>query len=401
MIGFGYGYGYGGAMGGYAACVTAVENTDGLHQLGSNLKKIDWEKAELVPFVKDFFIEHAKVTARSPRYIEKWLKRNGVTRTGENIPRPVESFEEACFPGYIMEKVRHAGFSTPTPIQSVAWPVALKGLNLVGIASTGSGKTLAFALPGIVHINAQSRLNRGDGPIVLILAPTRELALQIRGEFEKFGESSDFRHTCVYGGVPKQEQIQELRRGVQVCIATPGRLIDLLEARATNLRRVTYLVLDEADRMLDMGFEPQIRQVLGQIRPDRQTLMWSATWPREVQQLAKDFLKEFVQINVGSLELTANKDVEQNIYVCSEEVKVAKLLELFRTVVKKRKALVFSATKRGSDQLAAALRKAGWKATAIHGANSQQQRELTLARFRKDPCGVLVATDVAGLFLIP
>lgn len=171
---------------------------------------------------------------------------------------------------------------------------------MIGIAETGSGKTLAFLLPGIVHINAQPLLRPGDGPIVLILAPTRELVEQIKQEASRFGSSSQIKHAVAYGGVPRRPQIQELRHGVEIVIACPGRLIDFLESNVTNLRRVTYLVLDEADRMLDMGFEPQIRKIVSQIRPDRQTLMWSATWPKEVQSLARDLCREDpVHINIG------------------------------------------------------------------------------------------------------
>jgi len=167
--------------------------------------------------------------------------------------------------------------------------MALSGRDVVGIAETGSGKTIAFCLPAIVHINAQALLSPGDGPIVLILAPTRELAVQIQQECTKFGKSSRIRNTCVYGGVPRGGQIRDLARGVEICIATPGRLIDMLESGKTNLKRVTYLVLDEADRMLDMGFEPQIRKIVDQIRPDRQTLMWSATWPKTSSRLSERF----------------------------------------------------------------------------------------------------------------
>jgi ATP-dependent RNA helicase DDX5/DBP2 len=139
---------------------------------------------------------------------------------------------------------------------------------------------------------------RGDGPIVLIIAPTRELAVQIQEECHKFGSSSRIKHTCVYGGAPRGPQVRDLTQGVEICIATPGRLIDMLDSRVTNLRRVTYLVLDEADRMLDMGFEPQIRKIVDQIRPDRQTLLWSATWPKEVQSIARDFLQNPYQVSI-------------------------------------------------------------------------------------------------------
>ena len=152
----------------------------------------------------------------------------------------------------------------------------------MGIAATGSGKTLSFILPAIVHINAQEYLRPGDGPIALVIAPTRELATQIEKEARKFGESSKIKITCVYGGVSKGPQARALRNGVEIVICTPGRMIDFLESNTTNLRRVTYLVMDEADRMLDMGFEKQIRSIVSQIRPDRQTLLWSATWPKHV-----------------------------------------------------------------------------------------------------------------------
>ena len=159
---------------------------------------------------------------------------------------------------------------------------------------------------------------QGDGPIVLVLAPTRELAIQIQQEANKFGSSSRIKNTCLYGGAPKGPQIRDLQKGVEIVIATPGRLIDLIEAGKTNLRRVTYLVLDEADRMLDMGFEPQLRKIVDQIRPDRQTLMWSATWPKEVKRLAQDYLKEYIQVNVGSMELSASKNITQIVEVCGQ-----------------------------------------------------------------------------------
>jgi ATP-dependent RNA helicase DDX5/DBP2 len=220
------------------------------------------------------------------------------------VPRPVTSFDEMSFPDYLMGTIKAQGFPAPTAIQCQSWPMALSGRDVVAIAQTGSGKTLSFALPAMLHINAyvsfffvniriadlildsQPLLAPGDGPIALVLAPTRELAVQIQQECTKFGSNSRIRNTAVYGGAPKGPQIRDLQRGVEVVIATPGRLIDMLETSKTNLRRVTYLVMDEADRMLDMGFEPQIRKIVSQIRPDRQTLMFSATWPKDVQKLA-------------------------------------------------------------------------------------------------------------------
>lgn len=217
--------------------------------------------------------------------------------------------------------IKILGYDQPTAIQAQGWPIALSGMDMVGIAQTGSGKTLAYMLPAIVHINNQPPIGRGEGPIALILAPTRELAQQIQQVAIDFGRSSYVRNTCIFGGAPKGPQARDLERGVEICIATPGRLIDFLQKGTTNLERCTYLVLDEADRMLDMGFEPQIRKIIEQIRPDRQTLMWSATWPKEVKKLAMDFLKDYVQVNIGSLQLSANHNILQIVDVCQEHEK--------------------------------------------------------------------------------
>ena len=307
------------------------------------------------------------MTNRPQRDIDEFRKSNEMSVHGRNIPRPVETFDEAGFPQYVLTEVKSQGFDNPTSIQSQGWPMALSGRDVVGIAETGSGKTLTYCLPAIVHINAQPLLAPGDGPIVLVLAPTRELAVQIQAEITKFGKSSRIRNTCVYGGVPKGPQIRDLSRGVEVCIATPGRLIDMLEAGRTNLRRVTYLVLDEADRMLDMGFEPQIRKIIGQIRPDRQTCMWSATWPKEVRQLASDFLNDYIQVNVGSLDLSANHRIHQIIEVVSDFEKRDKMIKHLEKIMETggSKVLIFTSTKRIADEITRFLRQDGWPALCM------------------------------------
>lgn len=191
----------------------------------------------------------------------------------------------------------------------------------MGIAETGSGKTLCYALPCIVHINAQELLQKGEGPISLVLVPTRELALQIYEEVQKFAKTSCIKCLAVYGGTDKQEQLKKLQSGIEFLIATPGRLIDLLSINATNLNRVTFVVLDEADRMLDLGFEPKIKDILSKIRPDRQTLMWSATWPLEVEQLAGQYFNEPVLIKIGTERLSACTSIEQHILCINEKDK--------------------------------------------------------------------------------
>jgi len=363
--------------------------------LGAGLHNIHWDMNSLPVFEKNFYMEHPDVTRRGDAEADRWRQGHQIIIEGQGIPKPCLTFEEASMPEYILREVMKYRFTAPTPIQSQGWPMALLGRDMVGISATGSGKTLAFLLPAMVHINAQPYLQPGDGPIVLVVAPTRELALQIKEECDKFGGSSGIKNTCVYGGVPKRAQVADLRAGVEIVVATPGRLIDHLEGGTTNLRRVTYLVLDEADRMLDMGFEPQIRKVVSQIRPDRQTLMWSATWPKEVQGLARDFLTNYYQVTVGSLELQANADIEQVIEICEDYGKYAKLQETFRSRGGP-KALVFVETKRGCDALTRSLRLDGFHARCIHGDKTQQERDWVLKEFRENHCKILVATDVAA-----
>ncbi|XP_017781492.1 PREDICTED: probable ATP-dependent RNA helicase DDX17 isoform X2 [Nicrophorus vespilloides] len=365
---------------------------------GACLRKPRWDLSRLEPFKKDFYVPHLRVAQRTKYEVDEWRHSKEISLKGKQIPFPVLSFEETCFPDYVISEIRKMGFKAPTPIQSQGWPIALSGRDMVGIASTGSGKTLSYILPAIVHINNQSRLLRDDGPIVLVLAPTRELAQQIQQVACDFGQTSRIRNTCVFGGAPKGPQANDLSDGVEIVIATPGRLIDFLESNRTNLRRCTYLVLDEADRMLDMGFEPQIRKIIEQIRPDRQTLMWSATWPKEVQALATEFLKDYVQINVGSLQLSANHNILQIIDVCQEYEKETKLSTLLKEIMaeKENKTIIFIETKRRVDDITRKMKRDGWPAVCIHGDKSQQERDWVLQDFRSGKAPILVATDVAA-----
>ncbi|XP_037286444.2 putative ATP-dependent RNA helicase DDX5 isoform X1 [Rhipicephalus microplus] len=367
-------------------------------QPGERLRKPKWDLSRLPPFQKDFYKEHPTTAHRPKHEVDAYRKQHDITIRGKDVPNPILTFEEANLPDFCMSAIRQAQYNTPTPIQAQGWPIALSGRDMVGIAQTGSGKTLAYILPAILHISHQPYLERGDGPIALVVAPTRELAQQIQQVASEFGRASRIRNTCVFGGAPKGPQIRDLERGVEICIATPGRLIDFLEAGKTNLRRCTYLVLDEADRMLDMGFEPQIRKIVEQIRPDRQTLMWSATWPKEVRSLAEDFLKDYVQINIGALQLCANHRILQIIDVCQESEKDTKLLKLLQEIMNERenKTIIFAETKRKVDELTRRMRRDGWPAMCIHGDKSQPERDWVLGEFRSGKSPILVATDVAA-----
>ncbi|XP_022315716.1 uncharacterized protein LOC111119633 isoform X2 [Crassostrea virginica] len=368
------------------------------HQPGENLRKPRWDLSRLPKFEKNFYVEHPGVSSRSQMDIDQFYNEHQVTVKGSGIPKPIFTFDEGGFPEYVMSNIRRQTWTCPTPIQTVSWPVALSGRDCVGIAQTGSGKTAGFIVPSIVHINHQPHLQPHDGPIVLVLVPTRELAQQVQEVANDFGHASRIRNVCVYGGAPKGPQIRDLERGAEICIATPGRLIDFLEAGKTNLRRCTYLVLDEADRMLDMGFEPQIRKIVEQIRPDRQTLMWSATWPKDVRKLAEDFLKEYIQLNIGALQLSANHNILQIIDVCEENEKEFKLTKLLEEIMqeKENKTLIFTETKRKADDITRRMRREGWPMMCIHGDKSQQERDWVLNGFRTGQTPILVATDVAS-----
>lgn len=365
---------------------------------GERLRKKRWNLDELPKFEKNFYTEHLEVQHVNQYEVEDFRKRKEITIRGSGCPKPVTAFHHAQFPQYVMDVLMQQNFKEPTAIQSQGFPAALSGRDMVGIAQTGSGKTLAYLLPAIVHINHQPYLERGDGPICLVLAPTRELAQQVQQVAYDYGKSSRIKSTCVYGGAPKGPQIRDLERGVEICIATPGRLIDFLEAGKTNLRRCTYLVLDEADRMLDMGFEPQIRKIVEQIRPDRQTLMWSATWPKEVRQLAEDFLRDYIQINIGALELSANHNILQIVDVCMETEKDDKLIQLMEEIMaeKENKTIIFVETKKRCDDLTRRMRRDGWPAMCIHGDKSQPERDWVLTEFRSGKAPILIATDVAS-----
>lgn len=365
---------------------------------GKALRIPTWEKLE--PFEKNFYVVHASNATRSPEEVDSFRQSHQITVSGNACPAPIQTFEETHFPESVMKEMQRQAFTQPTPIQSQGWPIALTGRDLVGIAQTGSGKTLAYMLPAIVHIQHQKRLARGDGPIVLVLAPTRELAQQIQSVTQEFGNQANplVRNTCIFGGSPKGPQARDLDRGVEVVIATPGRLIDFLERGITNLARCTYLVLDEADRMLDMGFEPQIRKIIEQIRPDRQVLMWSATWPKEVQALAEDFLGDYIMIRVGSLSLAANHNIRQIIQICQEEDKENRIIKLLKEIAADRtnKIIVFVETKKKVEDVLKLIRRENFGAASIHGDKSQMERDSVLNDFRNGKSSILIATDVAA-----
>lgn len=362
--------------------------------LGANLSDVNWSNVQMVASQWNYYKPQQQ---RSDAEIAQWLRENRITIYGDRVPQPMLVFSDLVAPDSIHQAFIDIGYTAPTPIQSIAWPILLNSRDLVGVAKTGSGKTMAFMVPAALHIMAQPPTRPGDGPVALVLAPTRELAVQIEEETRKvLRRMPAITTTCLYGGTPKGPQVRTLRAGVHIVIATPGRLIDLLEMNATNLLRVTYLVMDEADRMLDMGFELQIRKICSQIRTDRQTLMFSATWPQDIRNLAASFQRDFIRVHVGSEDLVANADVTQHVMVVEEYDKQRRLEEILQRLGKQR-VLIFVKTKRTADVLHGSLRHIlGNAVMVIHGGKEQSQRDYVLDRFRRDNRSVLVATDVAA-----
>ncbi|KHJ98302.1 DEAD/DEAH box helicase [Oesophagostomum dentatum] len=322
------------------------------------------------------------------------------------IPHPFMTFYEA-FPdnAAILEALKKQRFTKPTPIQSQLWPTLLKGNDCIGISPTGSGKTLGFLLPAFLHIDAQLRLyqhsEKKPCPFVLILTPTRELAQQITIETEKYSYNG-YRSVCVYGGADRYEQINACRRGVEIVVATPGRLVDLADEGCISLATVSYLVLDEADRMLDIGFELSIRRILCEIRPDRMVTMTSATWPENVRKLVEKYTKDAVMIVVGSLNLTVCPSVKQYFEFWDDaEKKFDRLLEIARFLRDRYGnrfiMIVFVKSKAMADFIAVELcLELRISTETMHGGMSQLARDNAFERVRAGEVRILVATDVVG-----
>ena len=294
----------------------------------------------------------------------------------------------------LRKAVRGAGYDTPTSIQLQAIPPVLAGKDVLGCAQTGTGKTAAFALPILQRLHlAEAKSERGR-PLVLVLAPTRELAAQIDESFRTYAKFLRIRSTVVFGGVGYDKQTHALRDGVHVLVATPGRLMDLLDRHAVELSHIQVLVLDEADRMLDMGFINDVKQVVRLIPKTRQTLLFSATMPKEIQHLANDLLRDPTRVAVTPV-ATAAETVKQSVYKVDKAQKRALLVHLLKSPEVSR-ALVFSRTKHGANRISEYLEKANIGAAAIHGNKSQGARERALAGFKSGKIRILVATDIAA-----
>ncbi|XP_058193398.1 DEAD-box ATP-dependent RNA helicase 21-like [Rhododendron vialii] len=337
-----------------------------------------------------------------------------ISYKGSRIPRPMRSWVESRLSAELLRAVDRAGYKKPSPIQMAAIPLGLQQRDVIGIAETGSGKTAAFVLPMLTYITRLPPIteeNEAEGPYAVVMAPTRELAQQIEDETVKFAHYLGIKVVSIVGGQSIEEQGFKIRQGCEVVIATPGRLIDCLERRYAVLNQCNYVVLDEADRMIDMGFEPQVVGVLdampsSNFKPEnedeeldekkiyRTTYMFSATMPPAVERLARKYLRNPVVVTIG----TAGKAtdlISQHVIMVKDSEKLYKLQKLLDELGDKT-AIVFINTKKNADGIAKALDKAGYRVTTLHGGKSQEQREISLEGFRAKRYNVLVATDVAG-----
>ncbi|XP_074567746.1 DEAD-box ATP-dependent RNA helicase 37-like [Curcuma longa] len=333
-----------------------------------------------------------------------------IETSGENVPLPVNTFAEIDLGDALNENIRRCKYVKPTPVQRHAIPISLAGRDLMACAQTGSGKTAAFCFPIISAIlrgspGPRQRGSRTAFPLALILSPTRELSVQIHEEARKFAFQTGLRVVVAYGGAPIHQQLRDLERGVDILVATPGRLVDLLERARVSLQHIRYLALDEADRMLDMGFEPQIRRIVEQTdmppRGQRQTMLFSATFPKEIQRMASDFLYNYIFLAVGRVGSSTDLIVQRVEFVLDSD-KRSYLMDLLHAQRdtgahgKHALTLVFVETKRGADSLERWLCMNAFPATTIHGDRTQQEREAALRSFKSGATPILVATDVAA-----
>lgn len=384
-------------------------DTDDILAIASKRKKkdiptVNHEKMNYEPFRKNFYTEPIDLAEMTEEDVANMrLELDGIKVRGVDVPKPVTKWSQCGLGVQSLSVVEKLGYDGPTSIQSQAIPAIMSGRDVIGVAKTGSGKTVAFLLPMFRHIKDQRPLESQEGPVALVMTPTRELATQIHKDCKPFLKALNLRAVCAYGGAPIKDQIADLKRGAEIIVCTPGRMIDLLAAnsgRVTNLRRVTYIVLDEADRMFDMGFEPQVMRILSNIRPTRQTVLFSATFPRNMEALARKTLTSPVEIIVGGRSVVA-PEITQIVEVRNDDAKFVRLLELLGNLYSEEKneddrALIFVDRQEAADSLLRDLMRKGYPCMSIHGGKDQIDRDSTISDFKAGVVPILIATSVAA-----
>ncbi|KAJ7667870.1 P-loop containing nucleoside triphosphate hydrolase protein [Mycena polygramma] len=363
---------------------------------------VDHARVKYEPFRKEFYIPPPDIAAMTDEEADLLrLELDSIKIRGVDCPRPVTKWSHYGLPANCLDVIKRLNYTAPTSIQAQAIPAIMSGRDVIGVAKTGSGKTIAFLLPLFRHIKDQRPLEQMEGPLAIVMTPTRELAVQIHKECKPFLKVMNLRAVCAYGGSPIKDQIAELKKGAEIIVCTPGRMIDLLTAnsgRVTNLKRVTYVVLDEADRMFDMGFEPQVMKIINNIRPDRQTVLFSATFPKQMDALARKILHKPLEITVGGRSVVA-AEIEQVVEVRAEDTKFNRLLEILGQMYNEDpecRTLVFVDRQEAADNLLRELMRKGYLCMSLHGGKDQVDRDSTIADFKAGVVPIVIATSVAA-----
>lgn len=346
--------------------------------------------------VKNIYIPAPEISSKTDEQIKLLRKQLGnITVHGLNVPCPITNWNQCGLPAPIVSLLEHRNFIQPTPIQCQVIPCVLSGRDIIGCAVTGSGKTLAFVIPCLLHVLAQDPVKQNETAAV-ILSPTRELAIQTHLECQKFFGLMGMSSACLVGGHDIEQQLKSVKNGAQVIIATPGRFIDLIGSnKAFNFSRVGFLVVDEADRMFDLGFEPQVMRIAEKMRPDRQTLMFSATFPHSVERVARKLLTSSIDIVVG-VRNTVSAEVEQHVLIIPETEKFKRLLYLIGKYMTRGQTLVFTNTQSKAEELFGNLNKNGYASSMLHAGMQQSDRASILHDFREGVFNVLVLTSVGA-----
>lgn len=373
----------------------------------STLTPLDHSKESYKPIqkvtnTKPNYQQHPSVSALDPSQLSSFMTTNQIQIQNNEDLKPIFEFHHLPIDASIIDKIHTHGISKPTPVQSWALPAAFAGRDLLAVSQTASGKTLAYALPlgylakGQGKVSKLSKLSKGQGPSALVLVPTRELCLQVYTELKKFLSWFKLKIVAVYGGVPKSNQYKDLRCGSDIVVATPARLIDLLQGKACSLKEVGTLVIDEADLMFSMGFEYQVRSILSQIRPDHQTLLFSATFRHRLEQFIQDVLSSPVKIHVGS-SVHCNPSIKQEVVVLDHpSKKLTWLLEHLQQFLQSGLVLIFVKHKNTTEELYEILKEARIPCGHLHGDMDQLTRESIFISFTRAEFKVLVSTDVAS-----
>ncbi|TFL05682.1 P-loop containing nucleoside triphosphate hydrolase protein [Pterulicium gracile] len=367
-----------------------------------DLATVDHARVNYEPFRKEFYNAPPEIAGMTDEEADLLrLELDSIKIRGIDCPRPVKKWSHFGLASNCLDVIKRLNYTAPTPIQAQAIPAIMSGRDIIGVAKTGSGKTIAFLLPTFRHIKDQRPLEQMEGPIAIVMTPTRELAVQIHRECKPFLKALNLRAVCAYGGSPIKDQIAELKKGAEIIVCTPGRMIDLLTAnsgRVTNLKRVTYVVLDEADRMFDMGFEPQVMKIINNIRPDRQTVLFSATFPKAMDSLARKILRKPLELTVGGRSVVA-AEIEQLVEIRTDETKFNRLLEILGQMYNEdpeARTLIFVDRQEAADNLLRELMRKAYLCMSLHGGKDQVDRDSTIADFKSGVVPIVIATSVAA-----